>query len=417
MCTLIVHVHSKISRPSFGRVGNLMSAEERKEREVYSKRIKEKKQQYPELFAPKRVLGPLKTKYPPEKSSCGQTILHDRIVSTAVIVTDPLIAKYDIMTSEESSGSTKKESSESETMKSAQMNLDKKISERLSLTEKRNKNVDSFFKNFPLAYEEWPSVLAGSCPVSFMSQGAFSHKASERGVAMAHFQIWQDWYYRNEEAELATMTEAELKLHDTGTGRKFNNDPRCKTPLPPAYKDITISFSSSSNTNSVYKNAKKQHSNDLLVVFEDDVVSDIPMDSLGPAMIRELDNMQANKIDLLFLGWCYGKGLRAMPMCAHAYVITRHMARILMENWEPCGTSLDSQWHALDRRRIIRWAKVHPESYNGTAEVNLQDVVDGKAKDINNVINSNNEDYFRGMFKQGNGMGSFNAHSWMPNAA
>ena len=69
---------------------------------------------------------------------------------------------------------------------------------------------------------------------------------------------------------------------------------------------------------------------------------------------------------------------------------------------------------ALDKRKIIKWAKAHPESYNGTAEVNLQDVLDGKL--LQSQLEDDTLTYFRGMFGQGK-MGSFNAHDWMPNAA
>ena len=70
---------------------------------------------------------------------------------------------------------------------------------------------------------------------------------------------------------------------------------------------------------------------------------------------------------------------------------------------------------ALERRKLIKWAKAHPESYNGTAEVNYQDVLDGKVAQ-SQVDKGGDLEYFRGMFQQGK-MGSFNAHDWMPNAA
>ena len=414
---LVADAAGKISRPNLSASG-VGNAASRQAAQIESDRIKEKKKMYPELFGPKRVLGPMKTTYPPEKSSCGQTILHDRIVTTAVIVTDELVAKYDVLTDTEQKGSTTISSSSSKDQ--TESKLAEKMDNRLKQIHKRHENIRQTLEKLPLSYEEWPSVLAGACPASFMTQGKASHKASERGVALAHAQIWEDWYYRNNEAELAKMTEEEMGAMGPGgrTKNSVNTNPRCTPAIPSAYRDITSNTGSIKNdisltTSSEYKNFKKQHSNDLLVVFEDDTVSNISSDILGPALIRELDNMQVNKIDLLFLGWCYGKGLRSMPMCAHAYVITRHMASILLENFEPCGVAIDAQWHALDRRKMIKWAKAHPESYNGTTESTLQDVLDGRAAMQTVLNNPNDAEYFRGMFQQGK-MGSFNAHEWMP---
>ena len=109
-CLLLI-LHGKaasgfVSRPNFGHhAGIPYGSTDRRQNELLAKRIESKKKQYPELFAPKRVLGPALTKYPPAKSDCGQTILHDRIVTTAVIVTDELVAKYDVLTASEKSGS------------------------------------------------------------------------------------------------------------------------------------------------------------------------------------------------------------------------------------------------------------------------------------------------------------------------
>jgi hypothetical protein len=286
----------------------------------------------------------MRSKYPPDKASCGQTVLHDRVITTAVIVTDPLVAKYDVLTDSEVTGGTQASGDTAV----ADKELDSKIDERLKQIEKRHANVRDTLSTLPLAYEEWPSVLAGSCPKGFMTMGTFSHKASERGVGLAHAQIWQDWYYRNSEAEMAAMNVEEATLSgDSRSADSYNRDPRCghtATVVPPAYRDLQ----SNAGGLSAYKNAQKQHSNDLLVVFEDDTISNIAPETLGPALIRELDAMQSSKTDLLFLGWCYGKGLRSMPMCAHAYVITRHMAKILLENWEPCGAAVDAQWHVRE---------------------------------------------------------------------
>jgi len=173
-----------------------------------------------------------------------------------------------------------------------------------------------------------------------------------------------------------------------------------------------------------------QHANDLLVVFEDDVDvgSTVSMAELGPALIRELDQINPLKTDLHFLGWCYGQGLRAMPNCAHAYVVTRGMVKTLIDAWEPCGLAVDAQWQLMYKERLFKWSKAHPESFNGPEETNLLDEVEAgeakkpargsPAKKENGKQQEKEEEaggYFHGMFKQGS-LGSFNNHAWMPNA-
>jgi len=219
-----------VSRPSFGRSGGIPSgAADRRQQELTARRIEAKKKQYPELFTPKRVLGPALTTYPPAKADCGQTILRDRIVTTAVIVTDELVAKYDVLTSTEKSGGGGVAGIADEEATA----LEKTMLQRLALIHKRQENVRNLFSKLPLAYEEWPSVISGACPASFMSRGDFSHKASERGLGMAHYQIWRDWYYRYKEAELSMLSEAELQQEDSSrVGTAINADPRCKFAVP-----------------------------------------------------------------------------------------------------------------------------------------------------------------------------------------
>jgi len=233
LCLVVLHdaqaASGAVSRPNFGRSGGITSgSSDRRQQELTSRRIEAKKKQYPELFAPKRVLGPALTTYPPAKADCGQTILRDRIVTTAVILTDELVAKYDVLTSAEKSGSVTGSAEEAQA-------LEETMQQRLTFIRKRHENVRNLFSNLPLSYEEWPSVISGACPASFMSRGDFSHKASERGLGMAHYQIWRDWYYRYKEAELSMLSKAELQQQDgSRVGTAINADPRCKFAVPEA---------------------------------------------------------------------------------------------------------------------------------------------------------------------------------------
>lgn len=57
---------------------------------------------------------------------------------------------------------------------------------------------------------------------------------------------------------------------------------------------------------------------DILVVFEDDAV--IAVKNVTHALLLELSDMST---DLLFLGWCYGRGHK-MPMVSRVINTIRH---------------------------------------------------------------------------------------------
>jgi hypothetical protein len=272
--------------------------------------------------------------------------------------------------------------------------VESKIEEKLQVIRKRVANAREVMSNLPVAYEEWPSVMAGECP-----EANYAHTASERGVGLAHSLIWKDWYYRHTAAVAAA-----------GAGKKKKS--RCDTMGA--------------------ANGDSSGQRDLLLVFEDDVQPTVPYAALGPALVQELENMRSMDGDaaLLFLGWCYG-GLRSMPMCGHAYAINMNAAKLLVEQFNPCGISLDGQWHELSRLRLLKWRKAHHESYNGTAPVPLAAMMGSTITTVTGNRNGNGNgngngnsyevekegesSYFKGMFKQGN-LGTFNGHAFMPNA-
>jgi hypothetical protein len=65
-----------------------------------------------------------------------------------------------------------------------------------------------------------------------------------------------------------------------------------------------------------------------MVILEDDVDVAIVHKDLNTTLAEELGNMGA---DLLFLGWCEGRLARPVPLCAHAYAVTRKGARKLIQ--------------------------------------------------------------------------------------
>ena len=126
-------------------------------------------------------------------------------------------------------------------------------------------------------------------------------KGNDRGVSSAHQQIWLDWVYRGDNP-IGTRSVSEV---------------------------------------------------DALVVLEDDAV--IVVNNVEKSLRYELARMDGT--DLVFLGWCYGQ--RAMPMCTHAYALTRAGARKLLREWDTCSTqSIDGQWKQLAQSGKIAWRKV-----------------------------------------------------------
>ena len=113
---------------------------------------------------------------------------------------------------------------------------------------KRHGNARNMTQKLPFPVVPWMSVYAANCPFR-------NGKGNDRGVAMAHYQIWADFVYQG----------------------KFGVN-----------KAI----------------AKDQ---DILLVFEDDAV--IAVRDIESSLSAELSSMS---VDWLFLGWCYGR--RGMPM-------------------------------------------------------------------------------------------------------
>lgn len=163
-------------------------------------------------------------------------------------------------------------------------------------------------------------------------------KGNDRGVTMSHYQIWADFVH-------STRNEAD-------------------------------------NANSV------------IAIFEDDAV--VAVQNITTSLEAELRNLDT---DLVFLGWCYGG--RHMPMCTHAYLLTRDGAKRLLENWDICNPgAIDGQWRQLATDKIFTWRKAYPTNY--------QDVKKGFEDDPS---------YFtRGIFVQRSGFVSFNHHGFQNNA-
>lgn len=203
----------------------------------------------------------------------------------------------------------------------------------------RHENARATVKQLPFAVDEWTSIYAPPCPNR-------KNKGNDRGVAMSHYQIWADFVYSG--------------LHHA----------------PP--------------------NGAVVSDDDLLVIFEDDAV--IAVKDIRKSLYEELSSIST---DILFLGWCYGRRQNMMPMCGHAYVLTRSGAKKLLQYFDICSSgALDGQWHHIHRQYGLTWSKAKESSYS--------DVLSGY---------EDKPGYFtRGIFIQRNGLVSFNHHGFQNNA-
>jgi hypothetical protein len=166
------------------------------------------------------------------------------------------------------------------------------------------------------------------------------NKGNDRGVAFSHFQIWLDFVFQ---------------------GEKFNHE---------------------------------VHDSDVLVMLEDDAV--VAVNNVHEVLIRELSQMTT---DHVFLGWCFGR--RYMPMCTHAYAITRVALTRIVKQFDICFPhAIDAQLKLLAEKGLFTWRKPAIESY----------------KDLKPGFEDNPNYFTRGILIQKNGLVSFNHHGFQNNA-
>jgi hypothetical protein len=131
------------------------------------------------------------------------------------------------------------------------------------------------------------------------------------------------------------------------------------------------------------------------VLLEDDAV--VAVENVKEILLQEFSSMTT---DHLFLGWCYGR--RFMPMCTHAYAITRVGAGKLLKYFDTCDThAIDAQLKHLADQGIFTWRKPLEKNYVKYLKKGFED----------------NPHYFtRGIFVQKKGFVSFNHHGFQNNA-
>jgi hypothetical protein len=163
----------------------------------------------------------------------------------------------------------------------------------------------------PFTVESWWSVYTQSCPNT-------ATKGNDRGVMLAHYQIWSSFAYRSDRSIKGLATA-------------------------------------------------DQDDDDILVIFEDD--ASIAVNNVTRALYTELSVM---KTDLLFLGWCYGR--RYIPACLHAYALSRAGARKLVSQWDVCSDeAIDGQLRDLAKAEAFTWDKAADATFLGDLRPGYED--------------------------------------------
>jgi hypothetical protein len=199
----------------------------------------------------------------------------------------------------------------------------------------RLENIRNLSAELPFELVHWPAVMTRPCP-----QNRHGHK-TERGVALAHFQIWSDFVFFDHDVL------DNLKKGIDGGGA-YNSS---------SYSS-TSGFFSATSSGALFKNGVPYLENDVLVVFEDDAES-VVKDTSG-TLIEELSSMTT---DLLYLGWCEGRLARPVPLCTQAYALTRSGARKMVQLYEPCGMALDEQMVKFCKNNWITYRTINDYSH------------------------------------------------------
>eukprot|EP01041_Mallomonas_annulata_P013767 gene13767-29278_t len=171
---------------------------------------------------------------------------------------------------------------------------------------KRIEHGRNFAKSMPFDVQEWWSVYYGPCPRKYRPvtpNDKWLFLGNDRGILMAHKQIWDNFIF--EERFIANTSDK-----------------------------------------------------DILIVFEDDAISAVT--NVTWSLENELNDMHT---DMLYLGWCHGDKKGKIPMCGHAYAMTREGIKKALKETDICGHAVDGQLVNFISRGILTYRKAKPESF------------------------------------------------------
>ena len=208
------------------------------------------------------------------------------------------------------------------------------IAEIDSILNNSRPNTTPLHKLLPISLSQWPSIYTTSCP-------HYKRKAKvDRGHSYSHYQIWLDFIYYDYDV-INAVNNNEVK--DVYTSTSYSSSSAIFT----AYKNGTL-----------YKDGVKFDDNDVIIIFEDDV--DIAVRDLNSIIIEELKNMNT---DIIYFGWCQSKSKSNVPLCSHAYALTRRGAKEVVANYNQCGHAIDEQLAHMIKNQYITYKLVNTTKY------------------------------------------------------
>jgi len=213
------------------------------------------------------------------------------------------------------------------------------ISLGMELAIRRAQHFRKMSSEFPFPVVEWPAVYTRPCPYS-----RHVHK-TERGLGLAHYQIWLDFIYFDPDV---------LKVYNDKGYNKFKHNQSYTSTW---YSSNSGKYMVNAN-GTLYKNDIIVSEDDIIIIFEDD--ADIAIIDFNTTIVEELSTMDT---DILYLGWCEGRNAKPIPLCSHAYALTRRGARKVIEHYEPCGLAIDEQFVIMARNKWLTYRPAHSWSY------------------------------------------------------
>lgn len=204
------------------------------------------------------------------------------------------------------------------------------VRERVEKVINRVENIQYLETFLPFHLVKWNAIYTISCP---LFPGGHP---TERGLIWAHYRIWKEFIAFDNEIIHYQQQQRENKNLMT-IDRRYLIDEQGKW----------------------YKNGLPFNWKDRLIVFEDDVIHAIK--ELNSTLIEELVDM--NDHDFVYLGWCEGRAARPVPLCSHAYAVTREGAKKLVQYFEPCGRAVDEQFVIMMKNNWLKYRRAHGYSY------------------------------------------------------
>ncbi len=274
------------------------------------------------------------------------------------------------------------------------------VSPKMRLAVNRGKRVrEETLHEVPFPVAEWPPLKVSQCPHDDREK----HGSSERGLSWAHYQILLEFVYFDYDVMKEWEQPGGLQKDSVYESNSFSSISSTFTAVGPKSDQRDLSSGNAIREHvhenareallhkwppGLYKNGIPFKEDDIMVVLEDDAL--VAIKDIEGTLSEEFRDMRG--IDLLYLGWCEGRTARPIPLCSHAYAVTRRGARKIIKHFEPCGLAYDWQFVIMIRNKWLSYRRAHRFSYENNYKPNF-----GSA-------------FTRGIFQQMQNAGSFNGH-------